>query len=54
MVLTPDQFNQLALREDLKNLATIDEVRYFKDEVLTAVDKVVKKLIILKLNQLRI
>jgi hypothetical protein len=44
MVLTPDQFNQLALKEDLKNLATKEEVRYFKDEVLTAVDKVVKKL----------
>ncbi len=44
MTLTPEQFNKLATKEDLKNYATKDEVREFKDEVLTAVDKVMDKL----------
>lgn len=44
MTLTPAQFNKLATKDDLKNFATKDEAREFKDEVLTAVDGVVKKL----------
>lgn len=44
MTLTPEQFNKLATKEDLKNYATLDDVRKFKDEVLTATDKVIKKL----------
>ena len=35
MTLTPEQFNLLATKED---------VREFKDEILTAADKVMKKL----------
>jgi hypothetical protein len=44
MTLTPEQFNLLATKEDLKSYATLDDVRNFKDEVLTAVDKVMTKL----------
>ena len=44
MTLTPKQFDKLATKEDLKNYATLDNVRDFKDEVLTAVDKVMTKL----------
>lgn len=44
MTLTPEQFNKIALKEDLKNFATKEEMNKKFDQVLTAVDSVVKKL----------
>ncbi len=44
MTLTPEQFNKLSTKEYLEKYATRDEMVEFKDEVLTAVDMVVKKL----------
>lgn len=39
MTLTPEQFNKIAMKEDLKNLATKDDI----NRVLTAVDSMVTK-----------
>lgn len=44
MTLTPEQFNRLALKEDLKDFATKDELKLMKDEILTSNDKLMKKL----------
>jgi len=44
MTLTPEQFNKIALKEDLKDFAAKNEIVEFKDEILTAIDKVVDKL----------
>ena len=44
MTITPEQFNKIALKEDLKGLATKDELTKVKSEILGAVDSVVKKL----------
>ncbi|MFH0840570.1 MAG: hypothetical protein V1865_01105 [bacterium] len=44
MTLTPEQFNLLATKEDLKSLVTLDKMNEKFDQVLTAVDGVVKRL----------
>lgn len=44
MTLSPEQFNKLATKEDLKNFVTRDEANEKFDKVLTAVDGVMKKL----------
>ena len=44
MTLTPEQFNKLALKEDLKEFVTKAELTGAKSEILGAVDAVVKKL----------
>ena len=43
MALTPEQFNKLATKEDLKNFATKDELTSAKNDILTAVDHIAKK-----------
>ncbi|MDD4610580.1 MAG: hypothetical protein PHU73_01295 [Patescibacteria group bacterium] len=48
MTLTPEQFNKLATKEDLKNYATRDETNEKFDQVLTAVDAVMHKLDIIE------
>ncbi|MFA4831605.1 MAG: hypothetical protein WC618_05605 [Patescibacteria group bacterium] len=44
MTLTPEQFNKLSTKEDLKNFYTKDEMDKKFDLVLTATDAVIKKL----------
>ena len=44
MTLTPEQFNKLATKEDLKDFATKEEMNKKFDEVLSATDAVMKKL----------
>lgn len=44
MTLTPKQFNKIALKEDLKDFATKDELKLMKDEILRSNDKLMKKL----------
>ena len=44
MTLTPEQFNKIALKEDLKDLATKKEMNEKFDEVFTVMDSIVKKL----------
>jgi len=44
MTLTPEQFNKLATKEDLKNLEERVASKKDMDNVLAAVDSVVKKL----------
>ncbi len=48
MTLTPEQFNKLATKEDLKEFATRKELDEKFNQVLTAVDVVVKKLDIIE------
>jgi len=42
MTLSPEQFNKLATKEDLKDLATKTEMNEKFDQVLTAVDGLAK------------
>ena len=42
MSLTPEQFNKLATKEDLKNFATKEDLNEKFDQVLTAVDGLAK------------
>ena len=42
MTLTPEQFNKLVTKEDLKDLATKIEMNEKFDQVLTAVDNLAK------------
>lgn len=42
MTLTPEQFNKLVIKEDLKDLATKDEMNEKFNQVLTAVDSLAK------------
>lgn len=42
MTLTPEQFDQLALKEDLKAFATKEELNAVKNEILTAIDSFAK------------
>lgn len=42
MTLTPEQFNKLVTKEDLKDLATKDEMNEKFNQVLTAVDGLAK------------
>ena len=42
MTLTPEQFNKLATKEDLKDLVTKAEMNEKFDQVLTAVDGLAK------------
>lgn len=44
MTLTPEQFNKLATKEDLKNFHTKDEMEQKFDQVLTAIDGLAHKL----------
>lgn len=44
MTLTPEQFNKLALKEDLKDFATKDELKLIKNEILLSNDKLMVKL----------
>jgi len=44
MTLTPEQFNKLATKEDLKDFVTKGELREAKSEILGAVDAVMHKL----------
>ena len=44
MSLTPEQFNKIALKDDLKDFATRDELNQKFDSVLSAVDAVMHKL----------
>ncbi|MDD5072154.1 MAG: hypothetical protein PHQ42_05510 [Patescibacteria group bacterium] len=44
MPLTPEQFNKLATKEDLKNFVTKDEMQNVKSDILGAVDAVMVKL----------
>jgi len=44
MTLTPEQFNKLATKEDLKDFVTKGELREVKSEILGAVDAVMHKL----------
>jgi len=44
MTLSPEQFNKLATKEDLKSFITRDEIDEKFDKVLSAVDGVMKKL----------
>lgn len=43
MTLTPEQFNKLATKEDLKNLYNKEELDYKFDKILTAVDGLAKE-----------
>lgn len=43
MTLTPEQFNKLALKEDLKDFATKNEMNEKFDKVLAATDAIKKK-----------
>ncbi len=38
MTLTPEQFNKMATKEDLVNLASKDELQEMKNEILSAID----------------
>ena len=44
MTLTPEQFNKLATKEDLKDFVTKGELREVKSEILGAVNAVMHKL----------
>jgi len=44
MPLTPEQFNKLATKEDLKNFVTKDEMQNVRSDILGAVDAVMHKL----------
>lgn len=44
MTLTPEQFNRIALKEDLKDFAKRVEIQQMKDEILASNDKLSKKL----------
>lgn len=44
MTLSPEQFNKLTTKEDLKNFVTEDKMDEKFDKVLSAVDGVMKKL----------
>lgn len=49
MTLTPEQFNKLATKEDLRNLEERIASKKDMDNILTAVDAVVKKLGVINL-----
>lgn len=44
MTITPEQFSKIVLKEDLEELATKKEISELKDELLTVMDTIVKKL----------
>ena len=44
MTITPDQFERIALKEDLKEFATKDEIMEMKDAILSSNDKLIQKL----------
>ena len=43
MTLTPEQFNKIALKEDLKDFAKSAEIQQMKNEILASNDKLSKK-----------
>ena len=44
MTLTPVQFNQLATKDDLKEMVSKEEMGEFKNDMFDSFDKVMKKL----------
>jgi len=44
MTLTPEQFNKIALKEDLKDFAKSAEIQQMKNEILASNDKLSKKI----------
>ena len=44
MTLTPEQFNQLATKDDLKEMVSKEEMGEFKNDMFDSFDKVMKKL----------
>lgn len=44
MTLTPEQFNLIATKEDLKEFAKSAEIQQMKNEILSSNDKLSKKL----------
>lgn len=42
MTLTPEQFNKLAMKDDLKDFATKEELKEMKNEILTTLDGIAK------------
>lgn len=44
MTLTPEQFNKIVLKEDLKEFAKSAEIQQMKNEILASNDKLSKKL----------
>lgn len=44
MTLTSEQFNKLALKEDLKEFAKTADIQQMKSEVLASNDKLMKKM----------
>ena len=44
MTLTPEQFNKIALKEDLDKLATKEELHQVKDDLLNVMDLMMTKL----------
>jgi len=43
MTLTPEQFNLLATKEDLKNFVTKEDLREVKNDILSAIDGLAKE-----------
>jgi len=44
MPLAPEQFNKLALKDDLKEFAKISDIQDMKNEILASNDKLMKKM----------
>lgn len=44
MSLTLEQFNKLALKDDLKEFAKSSEIQQMKNEILASNDKLIKKM----------
>lgn len=44
MTITPEQFNKIVLKEDLEEFVTKKEIKELKEELLTVMDTIVKKL----------
>ena len=46
MIISSEQFDKIALKEDLKEFATKDEIMEMKDLILSSNDKLIQKLIL--------
>lgn len=44
MTLTPEQFNKISLKEDLKDFAKSAEIQQARNDILASNDKLAKKL----------
>jgi hypothetical protein len=51
MSLTPEQFNKIALKEDLKKIASKDDLKEMKNEILSAIDGLAKSVKDMKVEQ---